>query len=200
MIFDYLSANWMEVLGLISGILCVWLLIKENIWTFPIGLFYALITVVVVYNERLFADVVLNLYYVGMNAFGWYFWLFGGRTRRSQSGLEVGLISLKQIAVMVLLVLGGTLLMGWAFATYSNADLAYADSFTTFASFVAMYLAAKKYLESWYLWFVVDVVQVALYLVKGIELYALLYLVYLAMAYWGWRAWKESLRQVAIEP
>ena len=200
MIFDYLSANWMEVLGLISGILCVWLLIKENIWTFPIGLFYALITVVVVYNERLFADVVLNLYYVGMNAFGWYFWLFGGRTRRSQSGLEVGLISLKLIAVMVLLVLGGTLLMGWAFATYSNADLAYADSFTTFASFVAMYLAAKKYLESWYLWFVVDVVQVALYLVKGIELYALLYLVYLAMAYWGWRAWKESLRQVAIEP
>ena len=200
MIFDYLLANWMEVLGLISGILCVWLLIKENIWTFPIGLFYALITVVVVYNERLFADVVLNLYYVGMNAFGWYFWLFGGRTRRSQSGLEVGLISLKQIAVMVLLVLGGTLLMGWAFATYSNADLAYADSFTTFASFVAMYLAAKKYLESWYLWFVVDVVQVALYLVKGIELYALLYLVYLAMAYWGWRAWKESLRQVAIEP
>ena len=200
MIFDYLSANWMEVLGLISGILCVWLLIKENIWTFPIGLFYALITVVVVYNERLFADVVLNLYYVGMNAFGWYFWLFGGRTRRSQSGLEVGLISLKQIAVMVLLVLGGTLLMGWTFATYSNADLAYADSFTTFASFVAMYLAAKKYLESWYLWFVVDIVQVALYLVKGIELYALLYLVYLAMAYWGWRAWKESLRQVAIEP
>ena len=90
--------------------------------------------------------------------------------------------------------------MGWTFATYSNADLAYADSFTTFASFVAMYLAAKKYLESWYLWFVVDVVQVALYLVKGIELYALLYLVYLAMAYWGWRAWKESLRQVAIEP
>ena len=190
----------MEVLGLISGILCVWLLIKENIWTFPIGLFYALITVVVVYNERLFADVVLNLYYVGMNAFGWYFWLFGGRTRRSQSGLEVGLISLKLIAVMVLLVLGGTLLMGWAFATYSNADLAYADSFTTFASFVAMYLAAKKYLESWYLWFVVDVVQVALYLVKGIELYALLYLVYLAMAYWGWRAGKESLGQVAIEP
>jgi nicotinamide mononucleotide transporter len=190
----------MEVLGLISGLLCVWLLIKENIWTFPIGLLYALITVVVVYNERLFADVILNFYYVVMNAFGWYFWLFGGQSRRSQDALEVGVIPLKQIAWIVLIMASGTLLMGWGFSTYSNADLAYADSFTTVASFIAMYLAAKKYLESWYLWFVVDVVQVILYLVKGIELYALLYLIYLGMAYWGWRAWKASIRQVVIEP
>ena len=200
MVFDYLLANWMEVLGLISGLLCVWLLIKENIWTFPIGLLYALITVVVVYNERLFADVILNFYYVVMNAFGWYFWLFGGQSRRSQDALEVGVIAPKQIAWMVLIMASGTLLMGWGFSTYSNADLAYADSFTTVASFIAMYLAAKKYLESWYLWFVVDVVQVILYLVKGIELYALLYLIYLGMAYWGWRAWKASIRQVVIEP
>jgi len=200
LVFDYLLANWMEVLGLISGLLCVWLLIKENIWTFPIGLLYALITVVVVYNERLFADVILNFYYVVMNAFGWYFWLFGGQSRRSQDALEVGVIPLKQIAWIVLIMASGTLLMGWGFSTYSNADLAYADSFTTVASFIAMYLAAKKYLESWYLWFVVDVVQVILYLVKGIELYALLYLIYLGMAYWGWRAWKASIRQVVIEP
>ncbi len=200
MVFDYLSTNWMEVLGLTSGLLCVWLLIKENIWTFPIGLFYALITVVVVYNERLFADVILNFYYVVMNAFGWYFWLFGGQSRRSRDALEVGVIPLKQIAWLVLIMVAGTLLMGWGFSTYSNADLAYADSFTTVASFIAMYLAAKKYLESWYLWFVVDIVQVILYLVKGIELYALLYLIYLVMAYWGWKAWKESIRQVVIEP
>ena len=200
MVFDYLLANWMEVLGFISGLLCVWLLIKENIWTFPIGLLYALITVVVVYNERLFADVILNFYYVVMNAFGWYFWLFGGQGRRSQDALEVGVIPLKQIAWIVLLMATGTLLMGWGFSTYSNADLAYADSFTTVASFIAMYLAAKKYLESWYLWFVVDVVQVILYLVKGIELYALLYLTYLGMAYWGWKSWKASIRQVVIEP
>ena len=200
MVFDYLLANWMEVLGLISGLLCVWLLIKENIWTFPIGLLYALITVVVVYNERLFADVILNFYYVVMNAFGWYFWLFGGQSRRSQDALEVGVIPLKQIAWIVLIMASGTLLMGWGFSTYSNADLAYADSFTTVASFIAMYLAAKKYLESWYLWFVVDVVQVILYVVKGIELYALLYLIYLGMAYWGWKAWKESIRKVVIEP
>ena len=53
MFFDYLINNWMEVLGLISGLLCVWLLIRENVLTFPIGLIYAVLTVVVVYNEKL---------------------------------------------------------------------------------------------------------------------------------------------------
>ena len=75
MFFDYLINNWMEVLGLISGLLCVWLLIRENVLTFPIGLIYAMLTVVVVYNEKLYADVFLNIYYVGMNAYGWFFWL-----------------------------------------------------------------------------------------------------------------------------
>ncbi len=199
MIFDYVAANWMEVLGLTSGILCVWLLIKENIWTFPIGLVYALITVLVVYNERLYSDVVLNLYYVVMNAFGWYFWLFGGKSRRSQDKLEVGTISLKQIGWMGSIMLVGTLIMGWVFTNYSDADLAYPDSFTTVASFIAMYLAAKKYLESWYLWFVIDLAQVILYLVKGIELYAVLYLIYLMMAYFGWKAWKASIEGTTVE-
>ena len=192
MIFDYIAANWMEVLGLVSGLLCVWLLIKENIWTFPIGLFYALITVVIVFQAQLYADVVLNIYYVVVNAYGWYFWRFGGAGRRNEQELKVGLVSEVQVMWLVLIIAFGTLLMGWLFVTYTDAELAYADSFTTVASFVAMYLSAKKYLESWYLWFAIDVVQVALYLYKGIELYALLYLVYLGMAYLGWRAWKQS--------
>ena len=192
MIFDYIVANWMEVLGLVSGLLCVWLLIKENIWTFPIGLFYALITVVIVFQAQLYADVVLNIYYVVVNAYGWYFWRLGGAERRDEQELKVGLVSKVRLRWLVLIIAFGTLLMGWLFVTYTDAELAYADSFTTVASFVAMYLSARKYLESWYLWFVIDVVQVGLYLYKGIELYALLYLVYLGMAYLGWRAWKQS--------
>ena len=192
MIFDYIVVNWMEVLGQVSGLLCVWLLIKENIWTFPIGLFYALITVVIVFQAQLYADVVLNIYYVVVNAYGWYFWRCGGAERRDEQELKVGLVSKVQVRWLVLIIAFGTLLMGWLFVTYTDAELAYADSFTTVASFVAMYLSARKYLESWYLWFVIDVVQVALYLYKGIELYALLYLVYLGMAYLGWGAWKQS--------
>ena len=74
--------NWLEAAGLVSGVLCVWLLIKEHILTFPIGMLYAVVTVIVVARALLFADVLLNLYYVLMNAYGWYYWLYGGQQLR----------------------------------------------------------------------------------------------------------------------
>ena len=198
MIFDYLINNWMEVLGLITGLLCVWLLIKENVLTFPIGLIYAVLTVLVVYNEKLYADVLLNVYYVGMNAYGWFFWLRGGGERRVERRLEVGSVTQKQIVWLASILVVGSAVMGYALTSYTDADLAYPDSFTTVASFIAMYMSAKKFLESWYLWFIVDVVQLILYLIKGIELYALLYFIYLVMAFFGWKAWKISAQEVPV--
>lgn len=198
---DYLAANWLELVGLVSGLLCVWLLIRENVLTFPIGLLYAVVTVVVVARANLFADVILNLYYVVMNAYGWYFWLYGGNQRRSardqQEVLLVGLVPRQQWLWIAAVTLGGTLLMGWYFATQTSAALPYPDSFTTVASFVAMWMSARKYLESWVLWFVIDVVQVVLYVIKDIEAYALLYLIYLGMAVAGWIGWRKHLVRTA---
>lgn len=188
----YLAENWLELLGLISGLLCVWLLIRENILTFPLGLIYAVITVVVVARAGLFADVLLNLYYVAMNAYGWYFWLRGGGARRSDNQLAVAVLPPPQYLSLGLITLFGTGLMGWYFASFTAAALPYPDSFTTVASFVAMWMSARKYLESWILWFVIDVVQVGLYLLKGINEYALLYLVYLVMAVLGWLRWRQN--------
>ncbi len=189
----YLAANWLEIIGLISGLLCVWLLIRENILTFPIGLIYAVVTVVVVARANLFADVLLNLYYVIMNAYGWYFWIYGARERRTSEVLLVAWVPKKQWPMIVGVIVLGTVLMGLYFSTQTQASLPYPDSFTTVASFVAMWMSAKKYLESWILWLVIDVIQVGLYIVKGIEAYALLYLIYLFMAVYGWFQWRRHL-------
>lgn len=189
----YLAANWLEIVGLISGLLCVWLLIRENILTFPIGLIYAVVTVIVVARASLFADVILNLYYVLMNAYGWYFWTYGDRNRRSSEVLLVAWVPRSQWLVIAVIIVAGTLLMGLFFATQTSAALPYPDSFTTVASFVAMWMSAKKYLESWVLWLVIDIVQVGLYVIKGIEAYALLYLIYLFMAVYGWMSWRRHL-------
>ena len=189
----YLAANWLEIIGLISGLLCVWLLIRENVLTFPIGLIYAVVTVVVVARANLFADVLLNLYYVIMNAYGWYFWIYGARERRTSEVLLVAWVPKKQWPMIVGVIVLGTVLMGLYFSTQTQASLPYPDSFTTVASFVAMWMSAKKYLESWILWLVIDVIQVGLYIVKGIEAYALLYLIYLFMAVYGWFQWRRHL-------
>ena len=112
--------------------------------------------------------------------------------------LQVGLVTQKQIVWLTSILVIGSGVMGYALTSYTDADLAYPDSFTTVASFIAMYMSAKKFLESWYLWFIVDVIQVILYLIKGIELYALLYFIYLVMAFFGWKAWKTSAKEVLV--
>lgn len=196
---SYLIENWLALTGLVSGLLCVWLLIRENVLTFPIGLLYAVVTVIVVGRENLYADVLLNLYYVAMNAYGWYYWMYGGagegRRVAGAGGQSLGVTWVPRHLWWWIVIAGiaGTAGMGWYFDQYTSADLAYPDSFTTVASFIAMWMSARKYLESWILWFVIDVVQVGLYLVKGLEEYALLYLVYLGMAVMGWIAWRRNL-------
>lgn len=196
----FLIENWLEAAGLVSGVLCVWLLIKEHILTFPIGMLYAVVTVVVVARALLFADVLLNLYYVLMNAYGWYYWLYGGQQLRERAGeLLPQRITVKTAVVLTLITLLGSVLMGYLFAQYTHADMAYADSLTTVASFVAMWMSARKYLSSWVAWFLIDIAQIGLYLLKGLSsdpglfFYAALYTVYLAMAIWGWLSWRRRL-------
>ena len=196
----FLIENWLEAAGLISGIACVWLLIREHVLTFPIGMLYAMVTVVVVARAMLFADVMLNLYYVLMNAYGWYYWLYGGQKLRESAGeLLPQRISLAAAAGLLVITLLGSLVMGYVFDAYTQADLAYIDSLSTVASFVAMWMSARKYLSSWIAWFAIDVVQIWLYVVKGLStdaglfLYAGLYGVYLVMAVWGWLRWRERL-------
>ncbi|MEE2784613.1 MAG: nicotinamide riboside transporter PnuC [Pseudomonadota bacterium] len=198
-IIEYLSTNWLGLTGFVSGLLCVWLLIRENIWTFPLGLLYSVVTVVVMYNTQLYADVLLNFYYVVMNAYGWFFWIRGGQTRRSEADeLMVTWLPRRQWTSVVVVSISGIIVMGWYFDTFTNAAFAYADSFTTILSFVAMWMSARKYLDSWILWFIVNVASVVLYLAKAeddsqLYFYVVLYTIYIGLAVQGWYAWQKHL-------
>jgi nicotinamide mononucleotide transporter len=200
-VVTFLLENWLELTGFVSGLLCVWLLIKESVSTFPIGMLYALVTTIVVARAFLYADVLLNLYYVLMNAYGWYYWLYGAKSLRQDQGeLRPQPIGASTLWVLLAITAVGTLLMGYLFQRYSQADLAYVDSLTTVASFVAMWMSARKFLASWIAWFLIDLVQIVLYIVKGLNgveglyLYAGLYSIYLLMAVWGWQSWRQRLQ------
>jgi len=183
---------WLELTGLISGLLCVWLLIRQNIWTFPIGLLYSVVSVLVFSQERLYADVLLNAYYVLMNGYGWYYWLYGGG-QRTPGTLPVTFTPPRIRWALIVLVAAATLAMGWFLDTRTNADLPYWDSATTTMSFAAMWMTARKYIDNWVVWLVVDVIATGMYTYKGIDFYAVLYGVYLIMAVMGWRAWKRAM-------
>ncbi len=186
------TIDYLEFTGLASGLLCVWLLIRENVWTFPIGLIYAVVSVAVFIEQRLYADVLLSGYYVLMNAYGWYHWLYG-QGRKRDVELTVSRTPLRTLSWLGVVVVLGIAAMGWFFDSQTDADLPYWDSTTTVMSFAAMWLTTRKYIESWIVWLVVDIIATGIYLIKGIELYALLYAVYLGMAVMGWRAWQRSM-------
>jgi nicotinamide mononucleotide transporter len=188
-----LQMDWLEATGLISGLACVWLLIRQNVWTFPVGLLYAFVSVAVFLEQRLYADVLLSGYYVLMNAYGWYYWSYGG-SRSASDELPPSFTPGRTLAWLCVVVAVGVALMGSFFDTQTDADLAYWDSATTVMSFAAMWMTARKYLENWVVWFVVDVIATVMYIVKGIELYALLYAIYLGMAVMGWRAWRLTMQ------
>ncbi len=184
-----------EWLALAAGIACVWLLMRQNIWTFPIGMVFSALTVVVLVYQNLYANVLEMAYYLFMNGYGWYVWQRGERAGAQRIGeLPVTdtptAVYLPLLVVFVVVSLG----LGYGFARWTDADLAYWDSASTTGAFVAMWMSARKYLQSWVLWFVVDVVYVGLYFYKGLFGYSLLYLVYLAMAIAGWRAWRTQMQ------
>ena len=186
------TMRWLEAIGLVSGLLCVWLLIRQNIWTWPIGLLYALVSVVVFYRARLYADLALHVFYVAMNAYGWYYWMRGDRPADEQD-LPVTHIETRTATWLGVIVVLGTLITAQLLSRYTDADLPYWDSTTTTFSFAAMWMTARKQIESWYVWLFVDVLATGIYLFKGLEFYALLYCVYIGMAFAGWWAWRQSM-------
>ena len=188
-----LALNWFEITGFVTGLLAVWLLIRQNIWTWPVGFAYAMVSVVVFVDAKLYADVVLHLFYVGMNLYGWWYWVFGG-DRKEGENLPVTTTPKRQGLLLAVWSALGIFAMGFALSNWTDADFAYWDSVTTVLSFSAMWMMARKYVENWIIWFVVDVIAVVLYLIKGLDLYALLYGVYLAMAIAGWLSWRKTMK------
>ena len=188
------SSGVFEIAGLLSGLLCVWLLIRQSIWTWPIGLFYALISLAVFMQAKLYSEFALHIYYAAMNAYGWYYWR-GDNSIEKSPALPVSRISFNMGSILVLAVLVGIPLLAETLRSFTDTDMAYADSTITVLSFAAMWMTARKQIESWYVWLLVDCIATTLYILKGIELYAVLYGVYIGMALAGWLAWRKTLER-----
>jgi nicotinamide mononucleotide transporter len=183
-----------EATGLVTGVLCVWLLIRQNVWNFPIGLVFSVVSMVVLFRSRLYAELPENAYYAVMNAYGWWYWL-ARRDPVTRAELPVTHVEPRTALLLAAIFVAATGTMGTLLATRTDAALPYIDSATAVASFIAMWLTARKHIENWYLWFVVDIARTAIYLARDVELYALLYAIYLVMAVMGWWAWRRTMLQ-----
>lgn len=180
-----------EVLAFISGVLCVWLTVKENIWNWPIGILNSAFFAWLFWNSRLFADMSLQGVYIVLGILGWYWWLRGGTGRTA--------LRVSRAGWRTWLMLGGfTVVATWGMTVYLRhvQDAApFLDAFTTVLSLDAQYLLTKKLLENWYFWITADLIYIGLYNVKHLHLTSVLYVIFLLMCLVGVREWRATLKR-----
>lgn len=183
-----------EILAVGFGLLAVWFTVRQNIWCWPMGLIQVSLYIVVFYEVKLYSDLILHVIYVGVQIFGWYHWLHGGR---DHGRLKVSALSRLGLGGWMLVVAAGTAGWGTLMGRLTDAAVPYGDAFTTAASLVAMWLQVQKKIESWAFWIAVDVVAITIYAYKGLIPTTLLYAVFLVLSIMGWRQWNRSLRAEA---
>lgn len=186
-----LSIDFLEFGGLVFGLLAVYFLIKDNIWTWPSGIIYVLISFVVFWKAKLYADFGLHIFFLVLNIYGWYYWITGAKDKRSVK-LPITRIPPGWWPVLIGLSFLGILLMGWLLSK-TDASVPYWDSATTVLSIFGMWLTARKKIENWHFWLVVNVLASGIYIYKEIYFYTILYMIYIGMAIAGYISWKRIM-------
>lgn len=187
----------LEFSGLVFGLLAVYFLIKENILTWPAGIAYVLVSFVIFWQQKLYADFALHIFFLVLNVYGWWYWLRGGKTKEKEE-VPITTTPVSRLLLLAFLSILGISVMGTLLTLYTDASVPYWDSATTVLSLTGMWLTARKKIENWHFWFVVDILATGIYFYKGIYFYAILYLIYIGLAIVGYLAWMKTMRSQTI--
>jgi nicotinamide mononucleotide transporter len=182
----------LEIIGVITGILCVYLAAKNNIWNWPIAIVSVGIYIVIFLEAKLYADTGLQVYFLAMNIYGWWFW---SRKPADAPKVPVKRISKKEILLSLLGIGVFTAFIGFFLYHKTDAAFPFVDSFCTACSLVAQIFLARKVVENWLIWIFVDIIYVGVYLAKGLHLTAGMYALYIYIALMGYLAWRKEFNQ-----
>ena len=191
MFYSWFSANYIELLGTILGLLYIFFSIKQHIFTWPTGLLTSALYVYVFFQSKLYADMGLQMYYVLISVYGWYFWLKGGSNNGKQEAPVVrapkklyAILALASVVIYVAIYL--------ILSNFTDSPVPHMDSLTTSLSIIATWMLARKMIEHWLIWIFVDAFSIGLYIYKDLWSTTVLFAVYTVMAYIGYRQWIKT--------
>ena len=186
----------MEYTGTVVGVLVVVCLIYEKVWAWPLGVLFCVLSAPVMWYNNLFGYLTLTLIgFLPMNLYGWYYWLFGTEQKAelpvafAPSRMWFILIALCAVAIFVLPYLFELIVPDY----FETAEYIYLDNSILVLSLAAMWFTARKYIENWVIWFIVNVGTVTLYALSELWGFMALYVLYIGMAIWGYRQWRLSM-------
>jgi len=183
----------LEWIAVILAIFYLHLVIKESRWCWPAAFFSTTIYIFLFFDVQLYMESALNFYYLIMAVYGWFQW-----QQTSEQKSEKIIISwpiIKHLKIIGI-ALGLSLISAFLLTKYTDQDLAFVDSLTTWLAVLATYMVTQKVLQNWLYWIVIDSLSIYLYLTKGYALTVILFFVYVVIAVIGFRIWKKHYQQV----
>ena len=214
---DWIASNWIEIFGALSGIIYVFLEIRQNIWLWPVGIVTSAVYIVVFFASKFYADMSLQEYYLIMSCIGWYWWVKGsghgsqssghgaqGAGHRAQGeehgaqGAGSGGLQVTRLRPLTGLVLAAVFILSYTgiwfiLSRFTDSPVPGWDSFITSLSAIATWMLARKIYEHWYLWIAANAASVMIFVVRGLYPTVILYAVYLVMSFAGLKVWKRSI-------
>ncbi len=198
MIGSWFFENWVEVAGTSLGLIYIFLSIKQSIYTWPVGLLASALYVYVFLVAQFYADMALQVYYVGVSFYGWYHWLRGNNST-GEGKLEVAQTPGRLWLILLLVSIAFFLLIRFVLVAFTDSPIPTGDALTTALSLVATWMLARKYIEHWILWVFIDFFSAILYAWKGLWPTVLLFCVYTVMAVAGYLKWRKELKKLQPE-
>lgn len=179
-----------EIIGFVTGAVCVFLAVRQNVWTFPVGIVNNGVYVVLFASTGLYAGAALQVVYLVLGGLGWYWWLRGGK---GGGALTVHRTPRWVWPAAVVTVAGLVALLAWVLSTWMDSTAPVLDAVTTSLSLVAQLMLGRKWIGNWLVWIVADVIFVWLYLSTGLYLTAVLYAGFIGLCLLGLRDWRAAL-------
>ena len=190
-----LATPWQEWTAVAAAIIYVVLAARENIWCWPFGaISSSLYTYLCWYEWNLKLETILQVFYLVMAFYGWYEWKFG---QRKKSELKIVSWNFKKLLPGLIICSITVPLAGWMFASYTTTSIPFFDAFTTVFSFWATFLVARKILETWVIWVIIDFASIFLYGMREAYLTALLFIAYTIIAAIAYFQWRKLMQQKA---
>ncbi|MEI6766172.1 MAG: nicotinamide riboside transporter PnuC [Bacteroidota bacterium] len=189
-VLSWICSNYIEIAASLLGIIGVWLTTRQLIWCWPVGLLNVILSLYVFFASRLYADVILQVFYFVMTLYGWYNWRYGGK---GKSVLQVSRITPQLLLVLIIISFFATALTGFLFSKYTDAALPYWDAGVAVWGVLCTWLQARKILENWLIWIITDLVCTGIYFYKELYAFTGLYFFFAVLAAYGFYAWRKDL-------
>ncbi len=199
--------DYLEIIGTIVGLVYLWLEYKANIYLWVAGIIMPAIYIFVYYRAGLYADFGINIYYLLAALYGWLVWRYGAywkqklgkKNSHAEKLAELPITRMPINYLFALLCIFLALFFGIAYILIYHTDstVPWLDSLPTALSIIAMWMLARKYIEQWLVWIVVDITCCGLYIYKELYFTGVLYGIYTVVAFFGYLKWKELMEESA---